>query len=332
MVAAWLSNCTHFLAFDLHKHWNLRILEAVAVSHSLRSSATHSWPQGNTTPWCAASSTNNIKGGIPFIRYEFEEIKRPLSEKPFDWIKTIPNEGLIRVAGLLGKYNFIPTTPRVLSELLVTKSYDFQKPPEGRDVLRVLLGDGLVVSEGDVHKFQRKNLNPMFSFRHIKDLYPLMWSKSVELVDCIQTQISTSGSPEKGCVIEVNEWTGRATLDVIGVAALGHNINSLRNNDDELATLYGWLLRIDTAKKLWFLVNQHLPRKVVDLLPWKTHHEIISRSMVLRRVCSQLLKDKRNAMVGEAVESVDTLAHLIRSNNFSDQELIDQLLTFLAAG
>src|SRR5215469_16685539 len=182
-------------------------------------------PKVTPPPSCAASCTNNIKGGIPFIRYEFEEIKRPLSEKPFDWIKTIPNEGLIRVAGLLGKYNFIPTTPKVLSELLVTKSYDFQKPPEGRDVLRVLLGDGLVVSEGDVHKFQRKNLNPMFSFRHIKDLYPLMWSKSVELVDCIQTQISTSGSPEKGCVIEVNEWTGRATLDVIGVAALGYNIN-----------------------------------------------------------------------------------------------------------
>lgn len=259
-------------------------------------------------------------------------MKRPLSEKPFDWIKTIPNEGLIRIAGFFGKYNFMPTTPRVLSELLVTKSYDFQKPDEGREILRIILGDGLIVSEGDVHRFQRKNLNPMFSFRHIKDLYPLMWSKSLELVNCIKAQISTSSSSEKGYVIEVNEWTSRATLDIIGVAALGRNIDSLRNNDDELATLYEWLFRIDFPKKLWFLINQHLPRKVVDLLPWRTHREIISRSMVLRRVCGQLLKDKRNAMAGEAVESVDTLAHLIRSNNFSDQELIDQLLTFLAAG
>jgi cytochrome P450 len=215
---------------------------------------------------------------------------------------------------------------------LVTKSYDFQKPDKGRNILRVVLGDGLIVSEGDVHRFQRKNLNPMFSFRHIKDLYPLMWSKSVELVDCIKAQISTSGSSEKGYVVEVNEWTSRATLDIIGIAALGRNINSLRNNNDELATLYEWLFHIDTPKKLWFLANQHLPMKFVDLLPWKTHHEIISRSTVLRRVCGQLLKDKRNAMVGDAVDSVDTLAHLIRSNNFSDQELIDQLLTFLAAG
>jgi cytochrome P450 len=159
-----------------------------------------------------------------------------------------------------------------------------------------------------------------------------MWSKSVELVNCIKTQISTNSSSEKGYVIEVNEWTSRATLDIIGVAALGRNFDSLRNNDDELATLYEWLFRIDTPKKLWFLINQHLPRKVIDLLPWRTHHEIISRSMVLRRVCDQLLKDKRNAMAGDTVESVDTLAHLIQSNDFSDQELIDQLLTFLAAG
>jgi cytochrome P450 len=224
------------------------------------------------------------------------------------------------------------TTPEILSELLVTKCYDFPKPDDGRDILRIILGDGLVVSEGDVHKFQRKNLNPMFSFRHIKDLYPLMWSKSVELVDCVKAQVSTSGSIEKSYVLEVKEWISRATLDIIGVAALGRNFNSLRNNDDELATLYEWLFRIDTSRKLWFLVNLHLPMKVVDLLPWKIHHETVAKSAVLRRVCGQLLKDKRNAMMGDAVESVDTLAHLIRSNNFSDQELIDQILTFLAAG
>jgi cytochrome P450 len=141
-------------------------------------------------------------------------MKRPLSEKPFDWIKTIPNEGLIRIPGFLGKDYFMPTTPSILSELLVTKSYDFQKPDEGRDILRVILGDGLVVSEGDIHRFQRKNLNPMFSFRHIKDLYPLMWSKSVELVECVKAQIFNNGNSEKGYILEVNEWTSRATLDI----------------------------------------------------------------------------------------------------------------------
>ena len=172
----------------------------------------------------------------------------------------------------------------------------------------------------------------MFRFGHIKGLNPLMWSKSVELVNCIKAQISTNSRSEKGYVLEVNEWTSRATLDIIGVAALGRNFNTLRNNDDKLATIYKWLFRIDTPKKLWFIITQHLPMKLVDLVPWRTHREIISRSIILRQVCGQIVKDKRNAMAKDEVGSVDTLAHLIRSKNFSDQELIGQLLTFLAAG
>jgi cytochrome P450 len=37
-------------------------------------------------------------------------------------------------------------------------------------------------------------------------------------------------------------------------------------------------------------------------------------------------------MKHESRESVDILSIMIRSNNFSDQNLVDQLLTFLAAG
>ena len=131
------------------------------------------------------------------------------------------------------------------SELLVTRAYDFHKPAGGRRILRVVLGDGLVVSEDDVHRFQRKNLNPMFSFRHIKDLYPLMWSKSIELVDCVKAEMSGNGSPGAGYVVEVYRWASRATLDIIGVAAIGRNLNALRDTGDELVQLYEWLFRTD---------------------------------------------------------------------------------------
>lgn len=224
------------------------------------------------------------------------------------------------------------TTPRVLSELFVTKAYDFQKVPTISSTLRLVLGDGLVVAEGDVHRFQRKNLNSVFSFRHIKDLYPLMWSKSVEFINAINAEISTSGSPETGCVIEVIEWANRATLDIIGVAALGRDFHSLRKDEDELASLYEWIFRIDFSKKLWFAINLLLPKKVIHLLPWKTHREMMSRSMALRSTCGHLLKSKRNAMEKDGFEGVDTLTHLMRFGNFSDQELVDQLLTILAAG
>jgi cytochrome P450 len=172
----------------------------------------------------------------------------------------------------------------------------------------------------------------MFSFRHIKDLYPLMWSKSLELVDCIKAEMSTNGNPESGYVVEVNRWASRATLDIIGVAALGRNLNALHDTDDELVQLYEWIFYMDIKKKIWFVVHFLFPKKLIDLAPWKTNRDIMAKSVDLRRVCAKLVDEKRNEMAKESHESVDTLAHLIRSNNFSDHDLVDQLLTILAAG
>lgn len=269
---------------------------------------------------------------IPLINHGFEHLKRPLSKKEFEWITAIPNDGLIRYAGVLGRYNHIPTSPKILSELFVTKAYDFHKPDEGKGVLRVVLGDGLVVSEGDVHRFQRKNLNPMFSFRHIKDLYPLMWSKSLDLVNCVKAEMSTNGNHEIGYVVEVNGWASRATLDIIGVAALGKNLNALHDTDDELVQLYEWIFRMDPKRKFWFLLHFLFPKKLIDASPYRLNREIMAKSVDLRKVIMRLVNEKRNAMVKQTDESVDILAHLIRSNNFSDRDLVDQLLTLLAAG
>jgi cytochrome P450 len=53
----------------------------------------------------------------------------------------------------------------------------------------------------------------------------------------------------------------------------------------------------------------------------------------LHRICNQLVREKREMIkTSSDSEHVDILSVLIRSNNFSDQQLVDQLLTFLAAG
>jgi cytochrome P450 len=249
-------------------------------------------------------------------------------------MNTIPNDGLIRYKVFFGKYFLMPTTPKILSELLVTKSYDFQKSEGGRNVLRMTLGDGLVVSEGETHKFQRKNLQPMFSFRHIKELYPLMWKKSIEMTNCVKADILNSGDStgKNGFMLDVSEWASKATLDIIGVAALGYEFNTLHSSDNELAHEYQWLFTTDRMKVVWMLTNIIAPRSIVKWIPWKIEKKVMNVSINLRRICGNLVSGKRQDMKVESTESVDILAHLIRSNNFSDDELVDQLLTFLAAG
>lgn len=84
----------------------------------------------------------------------------------------IPNDGLIRYRGFFNRNNILLTSPQALSEVLVKRPYDFEKPAGDRAFMQRILGHGLVTSEGDVHKFQRKRLLPMFNFKNIKALYP----------------------------------------------------------------------------------------------------------------------------------------------------------------
>jgi hypothetical protein len=43
-------------------------------------------------------------------------------------------------------------SPKALSEMLVTKAYDFEKPELIRLILQQFAGDGLLIAEGEKHK------------------------------------------------------------------------------------------------------------------------------------------------------------------------------------
>jgi cytochrome P450 len=82
----------------------------------------------------------------------------------------------------------------------------------------------LIVVESDEHKFQRKHLTPAFHFRHIKELYPVFWSKSVDLVGRITAEIHANPEPTSENkskhlegIVEINHWANKVTMDIIGV-------------------------------------------------------------------------------------------------------------------
>ena len=69
-------------------------------------------------------------------------------------------------------------------------------------------------------EIQRKNLMPAFAFRHLKELYPIFWTKSMELVEAVTHAAQTSDTS----TVEVNGWASRAALDIIGVAGSEYSL------------------------------------------------------------------------------------------------------------
>lgn len=264
--------------------------------------------------------------------------QRPAGEGFRKLINEVPNDGIIRFPSFFNLDWLLLANPASLSEVLVHKSYDYEKPGPLRKFLSIILGDGLVVVEGDEHKFQRKHATPAFSFRHIKDLYPIFWSKSVEMVQCIAAEIRENPEPSLGekshnqGVVEINHWSNKATMDIIGVAGLGKDFNGLKNPEDELIKTYEEILEPTREKGIYFALNVLLGRRIVTMLPWNLNNRLKTITDKLRKYCLDLIRDKKQIIKAQGEENFDILSLLIKSNNFSDENLVDQLLTFLAAG
>jgi hypothetical protein len=71
-----------------------------------------------------------------------------------EWAKTIPNDGILRYYIVGNMERLTITSPAVLSEILVSKAYDFAKPLVIQQTLRRVLGNGILI--GEEHKVRKK--------------------------------------------------------------------------------------------------------------------------------------------------------------------------------
>jgi len=246
--------------------------------------------------------------------------------------KDYPGEDLVALDAI-GKQIFI-AKPRLLADLLVHKCYDFAKPYRISAFLRRILGDGLIIVEEDQHKFLRKNTMPAFNVRHIKDLYPMMWTKAGILTRTLTRAVSSAATVESAgsSVVEFTGWAGKVTLDIIGIASMGRELHVLEKGDDPLEELYEELLEPDREKITFAMLSLAFGFPVIKLLPWKMNSLFVYLTSSLDRICRELIKGKREAIARKGDDHFDILSLLIKSNNFDDEVLKDQLLTFLAAG
>ncbi|KAK7952467.1 Cytochrome P450 [Apiospora aurea] len=287
--------------------------------------------------------------GGSFWNGHFDAInKHPTGIPMREWINTVPNNGLIRYAGIFNQERIMPTSPKALADVLVTRSYDFEKPSQVRNSIGRILGIGVLLAEGDQHKVQRKNLMPAFAFRHIKDLYPVFWQKSREAVQAMTQELiegvnklaaaqnggtGVKSSTRKGWAsFEVSEWASRATLDIVGVAGLGRDFGAIHNPDNELSSRYRVLFRPSKQARMLGILGSIMPAWITNRIPVKRNNDIALAARTIRAVCQDLIKEKREKLARKELTDVDILSVAIESGSFSDSELIDQLMTFLAAG
>jgi cytochrome P450 len=223
-------------------------------------------------------------------------------------------EGLVEVQ--VGVVDFlIATSPRVAHEVLVEEEAAFMKSAGLHIFARPLLGDGLLTSEREVHRRQRRMLAPVFAHKRIASYGDVMVKKTEES--------ATRLLGAKQAVL--GDEMMRLTLEIVGKtlfdAELGGDATLVGEAlTESMRRMMDGLVRfIPTPPFVPTLGNLRFRRAV------RTLDELVYRIIAERRRASGV---DRGDMLGMLLATKDA----DDGSGLTDREVRDQAMTILLAG
>ena len=225
--------------------------------------------------------------------------------------------------GDLVRLRFGPMTFHLLSDpgaaysLLVEKHKQYSKRTPGYSMLRTVLGDGLVTSEGELWRRQRRIAQPAFRKKQIEGLTEVMRTAASDLVD------SWEQRARLGAIFDLAEETAAVTLRIAGETLFGVDLS------DESAEVSTSLNRMMHE----FSRMMTVPLPFLNSLPTPSNLRMRRVIADLDRVVHEIITEHRN----DSVEAPTLLNMLINARDeeglgMSDKQLRDEVITLLLAG
>ncbi|WWC91006.1 uncharacterized protein L201_005945 [Kwoniella dendrophila CBS 6074] len=245
-------------------------------------------------------------------------------------------------------------------QYILSNSYKFPKPEQTSNALLEMTGNGVLVAEGDIHKKQRKLLNPSFTPLNIKGMFDIFYDKSEQLKEkwssLIENQDNDNNNKEdstslssygaasptppkpedkiKGTKkIDIMSWLGKATLDIIGLAGFNYDFNALEDPNNELALAFNKMFSEGMKITIPVVLQAIFP--IFRIIPTERSRVIQASSDKTKEIGRKLIEDKKKVILAahtdghlEKKEDIgnDLLSHLIKANMASDLRP-DQRLT-----
>lgn len=242
----------------------------------------------------------------------------------------MPNDGLLRYLSYFNQERVIICSPEALSEMLVQRPTDFVRSQSLKYTFGRLIGLGLILSHGDMHRMHRRILSPAFSFRHIKSLVPAFWAKTAESVREINKLCGENGYT----VMNMADIATRTTLDIIFLAGMGHNFNALADPESPLAVTYNSITTVQPQDRTLTFVGRFIPLRYLIKIPFPRTRYIDLACEAIRLRCRDLIAMRRREIDEKKTDlGNDVLTLVLQNEEKMDQRAMeDQLMTFLIAG
>jgi len=250
----------------------------------------------------------------------------------------------IRFKGIFGRDRLYTTDLKALNHIFAN-NYDYQKPEWSTYNIKRILGEGLLLVEGDVHKHQRRVLNPAFGPQQIRELTETFIEKSIQLRDIWMSQVAESTSGVQ--TIDALSWLSRTTLDIIGLAGFNYKFDALTDPDrNELNKAFAIMFKAGTSLSVIPFLRAMF--SFLRFLPAERDTESRKAAETMRQIGVNLLQESKARMVKDSdaakassASARDILSLLVRANTMpdlhesqrmSDKDVLAQIPTFLVAG
>ncbi|KAF7321348.1 Cytochrome P450 4F1 [Mycena kentingensis (nom. inval.)] len=221
----------------------------------------------------------------------------------------------------------------------------YEKPWPSRTLISSIIGCGLLSSEGQMHRRQRRVAMPAFSGHNMQTLAQISFNEGAQLCDVWAGLLATS--PAGTAKIDVCHFLSRATFDVVGLAGFDYSFNAIHDETNELFLAYrdAFELFISQGGPFRTLLSIYFPR-VNRMFPDRTVRTVQKSKQVIHRVAGRLIQEKKRKIQegevsGDPYDGKDLLTLLLKANaskdlapeqRISDTEILDNINTFLFAG
>ncbi|KAF4594414.1 Cytochrome P450 4V2 [Ophiocordyceps camponoti-floridani] len=240
------------------------------------------------------------------------------------WVNSVKHNHFIRYLDFFNKESLLVTSPRAISEMLVSNNYNFPRSFVSRTLVGRYTGYGIGIAVGDEHKLQRRILNPAFSLKHIRQMYPAFWAKGDES--------ALAMAVDSGGAIDVHSKAVCLGLDIMGVTAMGLDFGAVGNENLSLVQAYSQLMAWSVWQDgLLILLQMVMPKRLVSRLPLRRNREIDESLGLIHNVCRQGIRATKKAMAA-GTHSRPDICSVVLEAGIDEELLMEQLTTFLFAG
>ncbi|MGV6802407.1 MAG: cytochrome P450 [bacterium] len=216
--------------------------------------------------------------------------------------------------------------PDLVRQILMDKRVHFSKSHMQDRLLKPALGEGLLTTNGEKWRRQRKAAAPAFRHEKLLRLLPVMNNSAQNCVSRMNTARKTNN------IIDLHTEMTRATYDIIAATLLSDETQEAQNMQSKIAqdvTLF-----LNTVGKVNILdlfdAPNYIPRSLVNPGIIQGRHAVKR----LRKFCAKIIAHRQSLPhPGEDLLGLMLSAHDPQTGyQQTDQELLDNVLTFIAAG